>query len=226
MGSKYSHHILDSWLNPKIVDNFAEVDKYKGIADQIDINTGLSDFGRGQQQKIFDGNIGSTLLAGAARTQGARDIAGLKASQRLGSSVLARSGSGASATGMNFLYDRMLKNETGRVNDRTADMVVGNLGNYVNQTQSWADQANQDRMKKLQAGAAYQNMFTNAVKLRQSNQTFEKKKSWWDKLKEGVGFAGDLLGLATGIGSLGGMFGGSGPAPIIGQGDTGAGKQF
>lgn len=220
MASKYSHHILDSWLNPKIVANFDEVDKYKGIADQIDINTGLSNFGRQQQEKIFSGNIGSTLLAGAARTQGARDIQGLKASQRLGAGALARSGGGPSGAGMTFLYDRMLKNETGRVNDRTADQIVGNLGSYIDKTAGWADQANQDRFKKLQAGGAYQNMFSNAVRMRQSNQTFEKKKSLWDKIKEGVGLAGDLFGLATGIGSLGGIFGGN----VAGDGVSNVGK--
>lgn len=206
----YDQHILDPWLNPKIVDNFKNV-------DDMTINTGLEKFGLGEQQKIFGGQIGSTMLAGAARTQGARDIAGLKASQRLGSAALSRSGGNASSAGVNLLYDRMLKNETGRVNDRTADQVVGGLPGYLNAAAGWGEAGNRGRMQKMAA-------FEGAAKLRQSNQTFIKKKSFWDKFKEGVAVAGNIVGIASGIGAPFNMNSGggtAGPPPSGGDGGYG-----
>lgn len=209
MGSKFEHHILDEFLNPKIVDNFKNV-------DDMTINTGLEKFGMGEQQKIFGGQIGSTMLAGAARTQGARDIAGLKASQRLGSAALSRGGNNASSAGVNLLYDRMLKNEIGRVNDRTADQVVGGLPGYLNAAAGWGEAGNRGRMQKMAA-------LSEATRLRQSNQTFIKKKSFWDKFKEGVGVASQIAGIAgslfTGMpGGGSGSGGNPGGVPLYTQG--------
>jgi len=213
MGSKYNHYVMDSWLDPKLTANFDEVDKYKDLAGKTFINEDLAKFGQGEQSKIFNGQIGSTMLAGAARNQGARDIQGLKASQRLGSAAMSRGGNNAASAGVNLMYDRMLKNETGRVNDRTADQVVGGLPGYTNAAAGWAEAGNRGRAQQMQMGGAYQNMFGNAVQMRQSNQTFEKKKSFWDKFKEGVGVASQIAGIAgtlmTGI-PMGGMGGGAG----------------
>lgn len=206
--SAYSHHVLDSWLDPKLTENFKNV-------DDMTINTGLEKFGMGEQQKIFGGQIGSTMLAGAARTQGARDIQGLKASQRLGSAALSRSGGNASSAGVNLLYDRMLKNEQGRVNDRTADQVVGGLPGYLNAAAGWGEAGNRGRMQKMAA-------FGEATRLRQSNQTFVKKKSFWDKFKEGVGVASQIAGIAgslfTGMPMGGGGGGNPGGVPLYTQG--------
>lgn len=219
MGAKYAQHILDPWLNPKIVDNFNEVDKYKDLAGQTFINKDLEKFGQDEQSKIFNGKIGSTMLAGAARNQGARDIQGLKASQRLGSAALSRGGNNAASAGVNLMYDRMLKNETGRVNDRTADHVVGGLPGYMNAAAGWAEAGNRGRAQQMGLGQAYQGMFGNAVQMRQSNQTFEKKKSFWDKLKEGIGVAGQIVGIGGSLmsGGLGGLIGGGSPGGSSGN---------
>lgn len=225
----YNQHILDPWLNPKIVDNFNEVDKYKDLAGQTFINKGLEKFGQDEQSKVFNGKIGSTMLAGAARNQGARDIQALKASQRLGSAALSRGGNNAASAGVNLMYDRMLKNETGRVNDRTADQVVGGLPGYLNAAAGWAEAGNRGRAQQMGLGQAYQGMFSNAVQMRQANQTFEKKKSFWDKFKEGVGVASSIAGIAgslfTGIPmgpgggkSPGGSSGNPGGVPLYSQG--------
>ena len=211
MGAKYAQHVLDGWLDPKLTANFDEVAKYKDLAGQTFINEDLAKFGQGEQSKIFNGQIGSTMLAGAARNQGARDIQRLKASQRLGSAAMSRGGNNAASAGVNLMYDRMLKNETGRVNDRTADQVVGGLPGYMNAAAGWAEAGNRGRAQQMQLGSAYQNMFGNAVQMRQSNQTFEKKKSFWDKFKEGLGVAGQIAGIAgtlmTGVPSGGGALG-------------------
>lgn len=217
----YDQHILDPWLNPKIVNNFDEVDKYKGIAGEMYINKDLEKFGQQEQSKIFNGQAGSTMFANAAKTEGARQIAGAKASQRLGAGAMARAGANPSSAGATLMYDRMLKDTTNKINDRTADQVVGGLPNYLNQAATWANAGNVGRGQQLAAGQAYQNMFTNAVKMRQSNETFTKKKSLWDKIKEGVSFAGDLVGLAAGIGGLGSMMGGKGGGAVSGGGAGG-----
>jgi len=225
----YNQHILDPWLSPKIVENFDEVAKYKDLAGQTFINKDLEKFGQDEQSKIFNGKIGSTMLAGAARNQGARDIQAMKASQRLGSAALSRGGNNAQSAGVNLLYDRMLKNETGRVNDRTADQVVGGLPGYLNSASGWAEAGNRGRAQQMGLGQAYQQMFSNAVQQRMSNQTFEKKKSLWDKIKEGVGVASQIAGIAgtlfTGIpmgprggGSPGGSGGNPGGVPMYSQG--------
>lgn len=210
MGSKYNQHILDPWLNPKIVANFDEIEKYKNLGDQVWINEPLAKFGQSEQQKIFDGKIGSTMLAGAARTQGARDIAATKANQRLGSAAMSRRGGNASSAAINTIYDRMLQDQTNRVNDRTAGIVAGGLPEYTNAAAGWAEAGNRGLREKLGYGQAYQQMFSNAVQQRMSNQTFEKKKSLWDKIKEGVGVAGNIMGIASGIGSVFPMGGGGG----------------
>lgn len=217
--SKYAQHILDPWLNPKIVQNFDDIAKYKNLSDEVWTNKGLADFGQREQEKIFGGKIGSTLLANTARTQGARDIAGLKASQRLGSAAMSRRGGDASSGAMNFLYDRMLKRESDRVNDRTAGMVTQGLPGYLSQSAEWAESGNKALAQKMGLGQAYQGMFSNAVQQRMSNQTFEKKKSLWDKIKEGVGFAGNLVGIASGIGAPFSM--NSGGGQVAGQAASG-----
>jgi hypothetical protein len=221
MGAKYAQHVLDGWLDPKLTANFDEVAKYKDLAGKTFINEDLAKFGQGEQSKIFNGQIGSTMLAGAARNQGARDIQSLKASQRLGSAAMSRGGNNAASAGVNLMYDRMLKNETGRVNDRTADQVVSGLPGYTNAAAGWAEAGNHGRATQMQMGSAYQNMFGNAVQMRQSNQTFEKKKSFWDKFKEGLGVAGQIAGIAgtlmTGIpmSGMGGGKGGGGGSPAM-----------
>jgi hypothetical protein len=151
----------------------------------------------------------------------------MKASQRLGSAALSRGGNNAASAGVNLMYDRMLKNETGRVNDRTADQVVGGLPGYLNAAAGWAEAGNRGRAQQMGLGQAYQGMFSNAVQMRQANQTFEKKKSFWDKFKEGVGVASSIAGIAgslfTGIPmgggkSPGGSSGNPGGVPLYTQG--------
>jgi len=198
MGSKYEQHILDGWLNPKIVANFDEVEKYRTMGDNLYVNKDLANFGKSEQAKITGGQYGSTMLAKAAKAQGANDIAGLKSSQRLGAAAMNRSSGNQNAS---LMYDRMLGNSINEINDRTAMQSVGSLPGYINQTADWADAENKGLREKLGFGQAYQNMFANAVNQRMSNQTFEKKKSLWDKIKEGVGFAGNLVGIASGIGA-------------------------
>jgi len=198
MGSKYNQNILDSWLNPKIVANFDEVEKYRTMGNDLYVNKDLADFGKSEQKKITGGQYGSTMLAKAAKAQGANDIAGLKSSQRLGAAAMNRSSGNQNAS---LMYDRMLGNSINEINDRTAMQSVGSLPGYVNQTADWADAENKGLREKLGFGQAYQNMFSNAVNQRMQNQTFEKKKSLWDKIKEGVGFAGNLVGIASGIGA-------------------------
>jgi hypothetical protein len=209
MGSKYEQHILDGWLNPKIVTNFDEVEKYRTMGDNLYVNKDLADFGKSEQKKITGGQYGSTMLAKAAKAQGANDIAGLKSSQRLGAAALNRSSGNANAS---LMYDRMLGNSINEINDRTAMQSVQSLPGYVNQTADWADAENKGLREKLGFGQAYQGMFANAVNQRMSNQTFEKKKSLWDKIKEGVGFAGNLVGIASGIGAPFSMNSGGGAA--------------
>lgn len=207
--SKYAQHILDPWLNPKIVANFDEVEKYRNLGDNLYINKDLADFGKSEQKKITGGQYGSTMLAKAAKAAGANDIAGLKSSQRLGAAALNRSSGNANAS---LMYDRMLGNSINEINDRTAMQSVGSLPGYVNQAADWADAENEGLRQKLGFGQAYQNMFSNAVNMRMQNQTFEKKKSLWDKIKEGVGFAGNLVGIASGIGAPFSMNSGGGTA--------------
>jgi hypothetical protein len=144
----------------------------------------------------------------------------MKASQRLGSAALSRGGNNAASAGVNLMYDRMLKNETGRVNDRTADQVVGGLPGYMNAAAGWAEAGNRGRAQQMGLGQAYQGMFSNAVQMRQSNQTFEKKKSFWDKLKEGIGVVGNIVGIASGLGAPFSM--NSGGGTVAGAGASGS----
>lgn len=197
----YSQHILDPYLNPLIVNNFDEIDKYKDLAGQTYINEPLAKFGQQEQQKVFDGKIGSTMLAGAAKQSGARDIASLKASQRLGSGAMARMPGNASGAGVNLLYDRMLQQNINKVNDRTSDQIVGGLPGYVNSAAGWANAGNQGRATKMAMEQGYQGMFNANVQNRLKNETFDKKKSFWDKLKEGIGVAGNIVGIVSGIGA-------------------------
>lgn len=202
MGAKYDQHILDPYLNPLIVNNFDEINKYKDLAGQTYINEPLAKFGQQEQQKVFDGKIGSTMLAGAAKQSGARDIASLKASQRLGSQAMARMPGNASGAGVNLLYDRMLQQNINKVNDRTSDQIVGGLPSYVNSAAGWANAGNQGRATKMAMEQGYQGMFNANVQNRLKNETFDKKKSFWDKLKEGIGVAGQVVGLVSGVGSI------------------------
>ena len=207
--SAYNHHVLDGWLDPKLTANFDEVEKYRTMGDNLYVNKDLADFGKSEQKKITGGQYGSTMMAKAAKAQGANDIAGLKSSQRLGAAAMNRSSGNANAS---LLYDRMLGNSVNEINDRTAMQSVGSLPGYVNQTAEWADAENKGLREKLGFGQAYQGMFANAVNQRMGNQTFEKKKSLWDKIKEGVGFAGNLVGIASGIGAPFSMNSGGGAA--------------
>lgn len=205
--SKYAEHILDSWLDPKLTANFDEVEKYRNLGDNLYVNKDLADFGKSEQSKITGGQYGSTMLAKAAKAQGANDIASLKANQRLGAAAMNRSSGNQNAS---LLYDRMLGDSINQVNDRTAMQTVGSLPGYVNQAADWADAENKGLREKVAFGQNYQNMFANAVNMRMGNRTFEKKKSLWDKIKEGVGFAGNLVGIASGIGASFSMNSGGG----------------
>lgn len=219
MGSKYEHHILDPFLNDKIVANFDEIAKYKNLGDQVYSNDDLAKFGQSEQQKIFDGNYGSTMIANAARNSGARDIKALKENGTIGAGAIARSGRNPASAGATFMYDRLMQDQVNRVNDRTAAITSESLPGYVNQSAEWADAGNKALQQKLGFGQAYQGMLSNAIQQRMSNQTFEKKKSLWDKIKEGVGFAGNLVGIASGIGAPFSMNSGGGQVQTAGTGN-------
>lgn len=227
MGQKYDQHILDPWLNPKIVANFDEVEKYKGLTDSYKINEPLEQFGYGEIGKIAGGNVGGTMLAGAARTQGARNIRAAKESQGLGAAAMARSGSSPGSGAATTIYDRMLQKQTNDINNQTTSQIVGNLPGYMDAAAGWADQGNRDRDRKMQGMNNYQSAFSNAVSMRQQNQQFVKKKSFWDKFKEGIGVVGNIVGIASGIGAPLGMFSGgqtvgaAGKPPVGGDGGYG-----
>lgn len=213
----YDQHILDPWLNPKIVANFDEIEKYKTITDSYKINEPLEQFGYGEIGKIASGNVGGTMLAGAARTQGARNIRAAKESQGLGAAAMARTGNNPGSAAATTIYDRMLQKQVNDTNNQTTAQIVGNLPAYTNAAAGWADQGNRDRDRKMQGQNAYQAAFSNAVGMRQQNQQFTKQKTFWDKFKEGVGVVGNIVGIASGIGAPFGMMSGGQPVGAAGK---------
>jgi len=200
MGDKYSPHILDPTINQWSYDLATKEPAYfQGLADKVYDNKALADLGQNELGAIGAGRAGDTMYAKMLRNQATRNNATLKNSMRLGAGAMARGAQGSNAS---TIYQRMLANVQTNSMDQYADQLAQNMPSYVSQAGNWAQAGNQ----ALEQQAQYRNMGNQALaagaQMRQSNMVFEKKKSLWDKIKEGVSFAGQIAGLATGFSGL------------------------
>jgi hypothetical protein len=193
----YSPHILDDYIHERSMSMIGDVDR------NFYMNQPLADIGRGELERIRGGNYGSTLLGGAIRQQGARDMAALRRNQRLGASAMIRAGANPMSNAASILYDRMAQERANELQDRYADMLSKAMPGYIGQAGGWAEATNRNLAQK-------QALLTNLLRLRQSNMRFEKKKSFWDKLGGALGVIGNIAGGFFGIPGIGNIFGGGG----------------
>ena len=201
--SAYNTYILDPTLQQWSYDLATKEPEYfRGLADKVYINQPLAELGQRELGAINAGKVGDTMYARMLRSQATRNNETLKNSMRLGAGAMARGATGSNAS---TIYQRMLMKAQQESMDRVGDQLAENLPGYVGQAGNWAEAANRGYAQQAQ----FRNMGNQALaagaQMRRQNMVFEKKKSLWDKIKEGVGFAGQIAGLATGLGGLGGL---------------------
>ena len=218
MGSKYSQHILDPQINQWSYDLATKgADYFNGLADKTYINNDLAGLGQGELSAIKAGRTGDTMYAKMLRNAATRGNETLKNSMRLGAGAMARGATGSNASS---IYQRMLANAQSNSMDNYADQLAQNMPSYVNQAGDWAEAANRGYAQQANFKQMGNQALQAGAQMRQSNMVFEKKKSLWDKIKEGVSVAGQIAGIATGFGGLTGMIpkGGGGPSNAAARG--------
>lgn len=224
MGSKYNTHILDPQINQWSYDLATKEPEYfKGLADKTYINQPLAELGQKEIGAINAGRTGDTMYAKMFRNQATRSNETLKNSMRLGAGAMARGGQGSNAS---TIYQRMLANAQTNSMDNYADQLAQNMPSYVNQAGNWAEAANRGYAQQAQFRQMGNQALQAGAQMRQSNMVFEKKKSLWDKIKEGVSVAGQIAGIATGLGGLTSLIPkGAGPSNAAARG-AGAGSAW
>lgn len=215
MGNRYDIHILDEWLNSQLVKAGQEYpDLYKGLANQVYVNTPLAKIGQSELAKIGSGDYGSTMYAGAIRNEAARNLQNLKYSFGPAAATAGMSGKNA-----DNIYTRLLAKRAGEVQDRAADQLEQGLPNYVSSAGNWAEAENRGLAQKGNFYNAAENSLMDTLRMRQSNTTFTQRKTLWDKVKTGLQIGGGIaLGALTGgwTGALSGglsALGGGGAQP-------------
>lgn len=204
MGSKYSPHILDPYINTWAYDLATKYpDYYRDLASKVYFNAPLAKLGQGELEKIGKGDYGSTLYAGALRNEAARGLQNLKYSYAPGVTATGYGGKNSDS-----IYARLLARQAENLQNSYADRLERGLPDYVNQAGGWAEAENRGLAQQGNYYQAAQNALLQGSQLRQSNMTFEKKKSFWEKLQPFVQIAGGItLGALTG-GAGGALLGG------------------